>query len=117
MLRSSGRSFWQGSWGLWYVGVGGGACGCVGVMARHLNVVFAGMEMGLVVLFLEMMGWPACGVVQMMGVMWGMAGSGKIAMVSVLGRGVEVGMEMAESGKMVVADAILMKQCMVGRRG
>ena len=51
MLRSSGRSFWQGSWGLWCVGVGGGACGCVGVMARHLNVVFAGMEMGLVVLF------------------------------------------------------------------
>ena len=49
----------------------------------------------------------------MMGVMWGMAGSGKIAMVSVLGRGVEVGREMAESGKMVVADAILMKQLLV----
>ena len=51
MLRSSGRRFWQGSWGLWCVDGGGGAYGCVGVMARHLNVVFAGMEMGLVVLF------------------------------------------------------------------
>ena len=60
-----------------------------------------------------MMGWPASGVLQMMGMMWGMAGSGKIAMVSVLGRGVEVGMEMAELGKMVVADAILMKQWLV----
>ena len=55
------------------------------------------------------MGLPGEGVSQMVGWMPGMGGSGRRVMVGVAGSGGEVGIRKEESGKRVVAAAVLTK--------
>ena len=83
-------------------------------MARHLKVVLAGMVMGLSCWFVYVRGWPGAGVSQITGWIPGIGGSGKTAMVGVVGLRVGAVRLIEESGKRVVVVVVFRNEWVGG---